>query len=92
MATRKVCLRFNAGADPYNMAVLSTHDASFGQQQKHGSLQGYIVLLGSADFDQNKPVFPIDWGSSKVRRVVRSTLAAEAAAAELCYDQATYVR
>ena len=48
-------------------------DASFGNLPGGGSQGGYIILL--SDSDGNR--CPMSWRSHKVRRVVRSTLAAE---------------
>lgn len=50
-------------------------------------------MLGSTDLHDGSAVMHLlDWGPSKIRRKVRSTLAAEAAAAARAYDRATYAR
>ena len=75
--------------------IVGVHDASFGQQTKHGSQQGYLVMLGETALrkaDTERGVHLLDWGSSKIHRVVRSTLAAEAASASHAHDRATYAR
>ena len=75
------------------LGVAAVHDASFMQQPREGSQQGYAVMIGSTDlYDGSAVTHLIDWGSSKIHRKVRSTLAAEAAAAARAYDRAIYAR
>jgi hypothetical protein len=76
-----------------SVGVAAVHDASFMQQTREGSQQGYAIMLGSTDlYDGAAVTHLLDWGSSKIHRKVRSTLAAEAAAAARAYDRAIYAR
>ncbi|CAK0857899.1 unnamed protein product, partial [Prorocentrum cordatum] len=51
----------------------------------------FILLLTDEKFEAKK-VNVVDWCSSKIHRVVRSTLAAEAASASYGFDRACFVR
>ena len=67
-----------------HLKIVAYTDASFGNLIDGGSQGGYIIfLVGSYDKD-----IPIAWQSKRVRRVVKSTLAAETVAmvdmAEAC--------
>ena len=55
---------------------------------KGGSQGGYIVFLG----DDEGKVAPIQWQSKRIKRVVRSTLAAECLALEEAVDHAFYIK
>ena len=70
------------------------NDASFDRQPRGGSQQGYIVIIGDKSL-AIRPEFyasPVAWSSTRIHRVVRSTLAAEAAALATGYDTAVYIR
>ena len=63
------------------------------QQIRERSQHGYEIMLGSTDLHDGAAVTHLlDWGSSKIHRKVRSTLAAETAAAARTYDRAIYAR
>ena len=62
-------------------------DASFGNLPDSGSQGGMIILL--CDNDGKK--CPIHWQSRKIRRVVKSTLAAETLALADCVDEAIHI-
>ena len=62
-------------------------DASFNNLNDGGSQGGNIIFL----YDKNKNSAPITWCSRKVKRVVRSTLAAETLAAVDALDSAFLV-
>ena len=70
---RNVTLQFKAldCSDGYTLECYS--DASFGNLPGGGSQGGYIIFL----VDSNGIKCPLTWQSKKVRRVVKSTLAAE---------------
>jgi len=90
------CLIFRSNNIPDDdVAVVGIHDASFAQQPGHSSQQGYLVLMsvgGVFTTPEKQPAMLIDWSSTKIHRVVRSTLAAEAASASHAHDRATFVR
>ena len=70
---RNVTLQFKAldGSDGYSLECYS--DASFGNLPGGGSQGGFVIFL----VDSNGIKCPLTWQSKKVRRVVKSTLAAE---------------
>ena len=70
---RDVTLQFKAldGSDGYTLECYS--DASFGNLPGGGSQGGFVIFLA----DSNGKKCPLTWQSKKVRRVVKSTLAAE---------------
>lgn len=75
--------------------ILAVHDASFAQQPGGGSQSGYLVMRSTESvLKATRPegVHLLDWASNKIYRVVRSTLAAEAASASHAHDRGTYVR
>ena len=67
--------------------VIMFADASFNNLPDGSSQGGYIVLLA----DKNNRCCPISWKSNKVRRVARSTLAAETLAFTDGCDAAHFV-
>jgi hypothetical protein len=68
-------------------------DTNFAQRPGEGSQLGYCVLRSSADlFNGEAMCHFMDWGSGRIHRAVRSTLAAEAASASHAADRATYLR
>ena len=89
-------LSFPAGDTKQCLACV--HDASFGNQPGSDgndccSQQGHLLLLGNEGvFQKETQTHLLEWGSSKIKRVVRSTLAAEAAAASHACDRATFCR
>lgn len=79
-------LRFqHLGEAPLSLVVFS--DASLGNLPDGGSQGGYLILLVG---EQGK-FSPICWNSKRIRRVVRSTLAAETLALADGIDTALYV-
>ena len=69
------------------------NDASFMGQGEAGSQMGFLLLRAPvALFDGETTCHLMDWGSGKIHRKVRSTLAAEAASASHGADRATYLR
>ena len=63
-------------------------DASFGNLPCDGSQGGHIIFLK----DSSGQTCPIYWESRKIRRVVKSTLAAETLALLDCAETAVYIR
>lgn len=70
-------LFFHAGLDLSECSVVSFCDASFGALPNGGSQGAFITFL----VDKNGVYCPIAWQSRRIRRVVKSTLAAECLAA-----------
>ena len=68
-------------------------DASFMGQGEAGSQMGFLLLRAPvALFDGEATCHLMDWGSGKIHRKVRSTLAAEAASASHGADRSVYLR
>ena len=67
-----------------NLSIVGYSDASFANLRDGGSQGGYIIFLVGS----NKNYMPIAWQSKRIKRVVKSTLAAETLAmvdlAEAC--------
>ena len=70
-----ICLKFKRLTGP--MRLIAYSDASYANL-KDGSPQGGIIIFLA---DENGNVSPLYWSSPKLRRVCRSTLAAETSAA-----------
>ena len=70
-------LYFHSGLDLSQCSVVSFCDASFGTLPNGGSQGAFITFL----VDNNGTYCPIAWQSRRIRRVVKSTLAAECLAA-----------
>jgi hypothetical protein len=97
-------LKFRAAASPAfrllrgdgsgRLILSMMTDASWNRQPRGGSQQGYVLALGDRSVLWNDcgAMHPVAWASTKIKRVVRSTLAAEAAALATGYDAAIYVR
>ena len=69
-----------------SLKIISYSDASFNNLQNAGSQGGHIVFLAD---DKNKCA-PIEWKSNRIKRVVRSALAAESLACADCVDTVVY--
>jgi hypothetical protein len=98
MSREGACLWFRKpapGMEKVEPLVVAVHDASFAGQTDFGSQQGYLVAVGhrtSLEKPEKGHFHLVDWGSSKIHRVVRSTMAAEAASASMAHDRGTLVR
>ena len=79
--------------DLKDMCFVSIADASFAGQPRGGSQMGYAILLSTSPIlDGSAKALMLEWGSKKIHRVVRSTLAAEAAAMSFAFDRAFFAR
>ena len=68
---RSVCLKFPQLQKPFHLVAFC--DASYANLKERSSQDGVIVYLKGKD----GKIAPISWSSQKIRRVCRSTLAAE---------------
>ena len=88
--------RYQSGKEDLSdkqLGVAAVHDAGFMGQPNGGSQQGYAILISSTDlYDGVAQAHLVDWGSSKIHRKVKSTLAAEAASCQRAYDRAIFAR
>ena len=72
----------------YNCTLECYCDASFANLPDCGSQGGFVIFLQ----DSNLKKCPILWKSRKIRRVVKSTLAAETLALVDCAEAAVYIK
>ena len=79
---KKTALKYAKGDNSGRLTVGLYTDASFDRQPRGGSQQGYIIVIGDKRLaiNDSAPASLVCWGSTKIHRVARSTLAAEAAA------------
>ena len=84
MKTRKVCLRFPSRVPPERWRIICVADAGWQTRQSGESQGGYVLCLADQDIlDRKKaPCWIIDWSSKKLKRVVRSSVAAETLAGQ----------
>ena len=82
-----IVLHFYSDFDFSSCSVISFCDASFANLPNAGSQGGFICLL----VDKNGVYFPIAWQSRKVKRVVKSTLAAECLSAVEAAELIVYI-
>jgi len=71
--SRSVVIRYPRLVDQKQLTIECFSDASFGNLDSGGSQGGYIVFI----VDSEGRRCPVTWQSKRVRRVVKSTLAAE---------------
>lgn len=83
-----VKLRYSSLGDLSCAKLICFSDASFANLQDAGSQGGNIVLLQG----QNGNCVPLTWQSRKIRRVVKSTLAAETLSLLECAESAFMLR
>ena len=83
----KLSLKFPK-LDLKSLQLLVHSDASHNNLPKGGSQGGFVVFLG----DKDGKVAPIQWQSKRIKRVVKSTLAAECLALEEAVDHAYYMK
>ena len=84
---QSIVLRFPRNFDPNTCYIVSFSDASFNNLPNAGSQGSYIILL----VDKNGCYCPIAWQSRKVRRVIKSTIAAECLAAVEAAEMAIFI-
>ena len=80
-------LNFPCEFDLKSCTVVTYTDASFANLPNAGSQGGFVSLL----VDQNGLYCPVAWQSRKIRRVVKSTLAAECLAAVEAAEISIYI-
>lgn len=79
MKERKVCLNFPAGIPIEDLRNLCITDPGWGTRANGESQGGYLLCLTTPKIFERvrAPCWIIDWQSKKLRRVVRSSVAAE---------------
>ena len=83
MKTRKICLRFPP-VPIERWRLLAVTDAGWGARENGESQGGLLLCLCDQDVLAQKPgkTWVLEWSSKKLRRVVRSSTAAETLAAQ----------
>ena len=84
MKERKVCLRFPSTIPISRWRIICIADAGWQKRQNGESQGGYILCLADADILERRRAacWLIDWSSKKLKRVVRSSGAAETLAGQ----------
>ena len=83
-----VVLRFGNTSPKENWKIKSFNDASFGNLDSGGSQGGFLVFL-----DNGKGIMtPIMWQSKKVKRVVKSVMAAETLEQVECAEASIWIK
>lgn len=85
--SENVCLKFQQLGGDSSVKLVIYSDASLGNLSDGGSQGGYFIILTG----DNGLFSPIAWQSKKIRRVVRSTLSAEALALSDAVDVGVYL-
>lgn len=83
MKERKICLRFpSVPIDKWRIVCLA--DAGWATRPSGDSQGGYVLCLCTPELFENKraPTWVLDWSSKKLRRKVRSSVAAETLAGQ----------
>ena len=73
--------------DMSSVQMIVYADSSFNNLPKGGSQEGHIVFIS----DRNNKCAPLSWASQRIKRVVRSTLAAEAVSLNNACDDSVYL-
>lgn len=76
--------------------VAQVSDSAFDNLPGHRSQRGHMVVLADADFEHKHQMLQhvsfIEWKSTEIKRVVRSTLAAEAYSASEASESMDFIR
>ena len=84
--SENISLKFeNLQTSEYKLVIFS--DSSFGNLNNGGSQGAFVIFL----LGQNGQCCPLSWNSKRIRRVVRSTLAAETLAMADALDEGVFI-
>ena len=76
-----------------HLRFMGVHDAAHANFEAGASQQGHPTLAVHASItDSRVPVSVLSWQSKKIRRVVRSSLAAEASSVSTCQEHLDWMR
>ena len=76
-----------------HLRFMGVHDASHANLEAGGSQQGHLILAVHASItDCRVPVSVLSWQSKKIKRVVRSSLAAEVSRKSTCQEHLDWMR
>ena len=84
MKQNKVCLKFPSDVTIESWRIMAISDAGWGTRGNGESQGGYILCLTNSAMLEQKPAtcWIVDWSSKKLRRAVRSSVAAETLAGQ----------
>ena len=76
-----------------HLRFMGVHDAAHANLEAGASQQGHLILAVHASItDCRVPVSVLSWQSKKIKRVVRSSLAAEASSMSTCQEHLDWMR
>ena len=76
-----------------HLRFMGVHDAAHANLEAGASQQGHLILAVHASITSCRvPVSVLSWQSKKIKRVVRSSLAAEASSMTTCQDHLDWMR
>eukprot|EP00435_Cladocopium_sp_Y103_P055859 s19_g18.t1 len=84
MKERRVCLQFPSHVAIEDWCIVCISDSGWGTRSSGESQGGYVLCLAHKDILERKraPCWIIDWSSKKLKRMVRSSVAAETLAGQ----------
>ena len=75
------------------LRLMGVHDAAHGNLEAGASQQGHLILAVHASITNCRvPVSVLSWQSKKIKRVVRSSLAAETCSTSTCQEHLDWMR
>ena len=88
MKHHKICLKFPSNIPIESWRIIAIADAGWGKRANGEFQGGYILGLTTQEMFEHKEarVWIVDWSSKKLRRVVRSSVAAETLSAQNAMD------
>ena len=76
-----------------HLRFMGVHDAAHANLEGGASQQGHLILAVPASITNCRvPVSVLSWQSKKIKRVVRSSLAAETCSMSTCQEQSDWMR
>ena len=84
MKERRICLRYPSEVPIDSWRIMAVADAGWGTRGNGESQGGYVLCLCNSPMLEQKPAtcWIVDWSSKKLRRAVRSSVAAETLAGQ----------
>eukprot|EP00971_Amphidinium_carterae_P050827 1000886-Amphidinium_carterae.1 len=88
----KMKLCYKRGNQQGGIQLVACHDASFGREPGGKSQAGYIIGLATTEIEhQESPFHVVTYSTHRIKRVVKSTMAAESAAVAEAADMMQYL-
>ena len=84
MKERRICMKFPSDVPIESWRIMAIADAGWGTRGNGESQGGYVLCLCNSPMLEQKPAtcWIVDWSSKKLRRAVRSSVAAETLAGQ----------